>query len=95
MIFFIGFVVNTIYHSLESDILLQELGVALLILVLNKCLNLLIRKIISLNKHKTKPKEEFFAIKMVFPFILANIFGYELLEYAEAIFHGVLDKTER
>lgn len=81
-----AFLVRVVYQNLEFEKFELEMGVGIIILLLNRILFWTIQKLVSMEKHKSLSRTEKRMICMSFTFFFVNIIVYELLGYLNFVF---------
>lgn len=77
---------NIFVHYAIGIGLVAESVFSILVIVIGSVFSYILKKLVSKEKHISHSKKEFFEIMLMFPFVLANIIGYEYWGYFKSAY---------
>lgn len=90
---FIIYSFNIYVHSISHS-LFGESIFSIFVIVMGSVFSYILKKLVSKEKHISHSKKEFFEIMLMFPFVLANIIGYEYWGYFKTVYTNEVPSEE-
>ena len=89
IIYYFDIYVHSISHGLFAESIFS-----IFVIVMGSVFSYILKKLVSKEKHISHSKKEFFEIILMFPFVLANIIGYEYWGYFKTVYTNEVPSEE-